>query len=191
MQNLYPKVCRQVDRYASSWTVSEVVRIRIWAIVWNLFFRLTPKCMNCWRILLLRCCGATITGRPFVYASARIYAPFLLALGDHSCLGPHSEVYNLGPVEFKEQATLSQYAYVCNGTHDFEDSRQPLLIGNMVIGKDVFIGARAFIMPGVSVGDGAIIGACAVVTKDVTPWTVVAGNPAKFIKNRVIIRSFP
>jgi putative colanic acid biosynthesis acetyltransferase WcaF len=184
MPNLYAKALKQHDRYTSAWSVSEVIRIRLWNVAWLLFFRMSPKLMNRWRVWLLRLFGATVTGRPFVYASARVYAPFLLTLGDHACLGPSSEVYNLGPVRFDEQSTLSQHAYVCNGTHDFDDPGVPLLIGDMVVGRNVFIGARAFIMPGVSLGEGAIIGACAVVTKDVAPWTVVAGNPAREIRKR-------
>jgi len=56
--------------------------------------------------------------------------------------------------------------------------------GNTVIGNDVWIGYRATIMPGVSIGDGAIIGTQAVVTKDVAPYTIVGGNPAKEIQKR-------
>tara|TARA_B100002019_G_scaffold106695_1_gene91702 strand:+ start:39328 stop:39954 length:627 start_codon:yes stop_codon:yes gene_type:complete len=56
--------------------------------------------------------------------------------------------------------------------------------GNIIIGNDVLIGTNAVIMDGVSIGDGAVIGACAVVTKDVDPYTIVGGVPAKFIKKR-------
>ncbi|PPD49811.1 MAG: putative colanic acid biosynthesis acetyltransferase [Methylobacter sp.] len=178
MPRLYPKAKNQADRYTSSWTVSETINIRLWHAVWLLLFRTSPKCMNKWRLFLLKIFGTTLSGRPFVYSSARVFAPFLLSLEDHACLGPCSEVYNLGPVLFKSRSTLSQQAYICNGTHDFDDPRQPLLVGDIVIGEDVFIGARAFIMPGVTIGAHAIVGACAVVTKDVEAWAVVAGNPA-------------
>lgn len=56
--------------------------------------------------------------------------------------------------------------------------------GDTVIGNDVWIGQNALILPGVHVGDGAIIGANSVVSKDVSPYTVVAGNPARVIRNR-------
>lgn len=176
----------QSGRYASPWKLNEVISIRLWHIVWCLWYRLSPKMCNKWRLLLLRLFGAKISGRPFVYPSSRIYAPFLLTLDDHACLGPYSEVYNLGPVHLEARSTLSQQAYICNGTHDLEDPDQPLLVGETKIGKEAFIGARGFIMPGVSLGEGAVVGACAVVTKDVEPWTVVVGNPARVIKKREI-----
>lgn len=56
--------------------------------------------------------------------------------------------------------------------------------GNTVIGNDVWIGYKATILPGVKIGDGAIIGSCAVVTKDVEPYSIVGGNPAKTIRKR-------
>jgi putative colanic acid biosynthesis acetyltransferase WcaF len=186
MPHLYLKSSVQSGRYASPWPIKDVIRIRLWHLVWLLLYRPTPKLFNRWRLFLLWVFGAKINGHPFVYSSARVFAPFLLTLEHHACLGPFSEVYNLGPVRVEAYATVSQQAYLCNGTHDLEDPNLPLLIGNMTIKQEVFIGARAFIMPGVSVGEGAVVGACAVVTKDVEPWTMVAGNPARVIKKRVI-----
>lgn len=63
----------------------------------------------------------------------------------------------------------------------FEESQNK---GDVIVGNDVWIGFESIIMPGVKIGDGAIIGAKSVVTKDVEPYTVVAGNPAKVIKKR-------
>jgi putative colanic acid biosynthesis acetyltransferase WcaF len=171
-------------RYQSAWSVRELMQLRLWNLVWLCVFRPSPKLFNGWRLFLLRCFGATVRGRPFIYSSAKVFAPFHLTIEDRVCLGPHSEVYNLGPVHLECGVTLSHQSMVCNGTHDFDDPTMPLLIGDTVIGEDAFIGARAFIMPGVSIGARAIVGACAVVTKDVKPGDVVAGNPAKTIRSR-------
>lgn len=73
---------------------------------------------------------------------------------------------------------------LCGGSHDLSSRRLPLLIGDIDIGPDAFIGARAIILPGVTIGEGAVVGAGAVVTRDVAPWTMVAGNPAKVIGHR-------
>ncbi len=179
------KTSYQPDAYTSSWSLKEALGIRVWHIVWLLLFRWTPKKMNFWRLFLLRLFGANLE-QVFIFSSARIYIPWLLTMKHKSCLGPYSEVYNLGPVTFKERSVLSQYSYICNGTHDLSSRRLPLMVGDIMIGSDVFIGAKALVLPGVTVGDGAVIGAGSVVTKDVAPWTIVGGNPAKFIKKRII-----
>lgn len=101
-----------------------------------------------------------------------------------SCLGDRTHVYSLGPVELMERATIAQEAYLCTGTHDFDKPTLPLQTAKILVSADAFVGARAFVMPGVTIGDGAIVGACSVVTADVPAWTVVAGNPAALVKKR-------
>lgn len=187
MPNLKYKVKNQKDAYTSSWSIKEVLVIKLWNIVWLLFFRYSPKKIgNPWRIFILKLFGAKIDKSVFLYSSSKISVPWLLIMEKKSCLGPFSEVYNLGPVHLKENVTVSQYSYICNGTHDLSNPKSPLMIGNIVIDSDVFIGAKAFIMPGVKIGKYAVIGACSVVTKDVLPFQIVGGNPAKFIKKRVL-----
>jgi len=105
---------------------------------------------------------------------------------DRSALGDRSNAYTLGEIELRRRSTIAQEAYLSTGTHKFEDLSIPLQTAKITIGEDVFVGARAFVMPGIIVGDGSVIGACSVVTKDVPPWTIVAGNPAKQIGKREI-----
>jgi putative colanic acid biosynthesis acetyltransferase WcaF len=174
----------QASAYDSPWTLRVRLGIALWAIVWRLFFRPTPKPLTRWRLWLLRCFGARVSGRPFVDASAVVKMPWNLQIEDRACLGPRSEVYNLGPVVLHERCTIAQEAYLCAGTHDFSQRHLPLVVGPIEIGADAFVCARAFVLPGVVVGPGALVGACAVVTKDVAPWTVVAGNPAQPIGRR-------
>lgn len=186
MARLYYKAPNQKDPYTSSWSLKEVIGIRVWSMVWGLFYSWTPKPLNKWRIFLLSLFGARLAKDVFLYPSSKVYVPWLLKMGSKSCLGPYSEVYNLGPVELKERVTVSQYAYICNGTHDLSDLRSPLMVGDVCIEHDVFIGARAFIMPGIHIAEFAVIGACAVVTKDVDAYEMVGGNPARFLKKRII-----
>jgi putative colanic acid biosynthesis acetyltransferase WcaF len=174
----------QASAYDSPWPFRVRLGIALWAVVWRLLFRPTPKPLTRWRLWLLRCFGARVSGRPFVDASAVIKMPWNLDIEDRACLGPRSEVYNLGPVTLRERCTIAQEAYLCAGTHDFARAHLPLKIGPIEIGADAFVCARAFVLPGVTIGAGALIGACAVVTKDVAPWTVVAGNPARAIGRR-------
>ncbi|WP_372745754.1 DapH/DapD/GlmU-related protein [Lutibacter sp.] len=187
MSRLVYKVKNQKNPYTSSWSLKEVLGIRIWNIVWILFFRPSPKLVGrYWRVFLLKLFGARLEWDVFIYSSVKIYVPWLLKMESKACLGPYSEVYNLGLVHLAEEVTISQYVYICNGTHDLSDKRSPLMIGDIYIGKNVFVGARAFIMPGIHIGENAVVGACAVVTKDVDDFYMVGGNPAKFIKKRVL-----
>lgn len=184
---LWPKIANQKDAYTSSWSVREVIALHIWRICWLLLYRSTPKhFFNRWRLFILRVFGCKVEGQPFVFPSSKIFAPWLLHLGIKCCLGPHSEIYNLGPVYIGARTTISQYCYICNGSHDFSKENLPLLIGNIKISNNAFLGAKSIVLPGINIGEYAIVGAGAVVTKDVEPWTVVGGNPAKFIKKRVI-----
>ena len=79
---------------------------------------------------------------------------------------------------------MAQEAYLCTGTHDFSHPALRLQVAKISIEPRAFICARAFLMPGVIVGEGAVVGACAVVTRDVAPAVIVAGNPAKEIGRR-------
>jgi len=174
----------QATPFVSPWSRWIRCKVLLWSIAHTLLFRPTPKYCNPWRLYLLRLFGAKIVGRPFVAASAIIKMPWNLTLEHRACLGPESEVYNLGPVTLKASATISQQAYICAGTHDFTRPNLPLVVGPIVLGEDCFIGARAFLMPGVIIGQGAVIGACSVVTADMPAWTICAGNPCKPLRPR-------
>lgn len=156
----------------------------LWMIVQKCVFRMLPKPFGRTRINLLRAFGAKITGTPYIASSARIRFPWNLTVRPQACLGEHSECYNLGPIEIGERATISQHVYLCSGTHDLSDPRLPLMTGKITVGADSFVGVRALILPGVTLGNGCVVGAGSVVTRDVEPWDIVAGNPAKFIKKR-------
>ncbi|MBY0359192.1 MAG: hypothetical protein K2W82_14415 [Candidatus Obscuribacterales bacterium] len=152
--------------------------------IWLITCAWTPRPFNPWRLFWLRLFGASLRGKPFVHQRARIEAPWNLILGDGSCLGDRSHIYNLARIEIDDGATIAQEAYLCSGSHDFSDPSLSLLTAPIRIGAKSFVGARAFILPGVSVGEGAVVGACAVVTKDVESWSVCVGNPCRVIAQR-------
>ncbi len=105
-------------------------------------------------------------------------------IGEYCSLGSGVTVYNLGMVTIGHNTVVSQDAYLCGGTHDYTRTTMPLIKATITIGNNAWICAGAFIGPGVIVGDGAVVAARAVVVNDVEPWTVVGGNPARFIKKR-------
>ena len=110
--------------------------------------------------------------------------PWLFRMGAYSIIGEGVTVYNLGMVTIGEHTVVSQNVHICAGTHDYTKPDLPLVRSPITIGSGVWICADAFIGPGVTIGDNAVVGARAVVTKDVPAGMVVAGNPAKVIKPR-------
>ena len=107
-------------------------------------------------------------------------------MGDYACLAADVDCYTVAPIEIGNKVTVSQRAFLCTATHDFTQIENPLIQKVILIDDFVWVAAQAFISPGVTVGEGAVVGACAVVTKEVEPWTVVAGDPARVIERREI-----
>ena len=149
-----------------------------------LFCVWTPKPLNEWRLFWLRVFDAKIDGTPFVHQRARIAVPWNLILHDRACLGDRANAYSLGEIEIGARATIAQEVYLSAGTHDFSQPDLPLVAGRITIGEDAFIGARAFVLPGITIGARSVIGACSVVTKNVPEDVVAAGNPCRVIKPR-------
>ncbi|SDT86082.1 putative colanic acid biosynthesis acetyltransferase WcaF [Verrucomicrobium sp. GAS474] len=168
--------------YASPWTGRERVAMLLWHLAWTLLCGWTPKPLNPWRLLVARAFGARLTGVPFIHSRARIAVPWRLTMGDRACLGDGAQAYTLGEVTVEARATVAQEAFLCTGTHDFAKETLPLVTAPIRIGAGAFVGARAFVLPGVTIGAGAVIGACAVVTKDVPAGATAAGNPARLLK---------
>ena len=156
-----------------------------WGVVWAALFRPSPAVLYGWRRFLLRSFGAKLGRGVHVYPSAKVWAPWRLEMSDHSCLGPMVDCYNVGGVRLGKYATVSQYSYLCGATHDYLRSSMPLVSAPIVIGARAWVAADSFIGPGVTVGEGAVVGARSSVYKDVPPWCVVVGNPARKIKDRI------
>jgi len=135
---------------------------------------------------VLKTFGANLSGMPFIHSTARIQIPWNLTMKHRACLGEGANAYSLGKIDIQERATIAQEAYLCTGTHDFNDPSLQLITKPITVGKNAFIGARAMILPGVCIGDRVIVGAMSVVPKDVTDHQIVAGNPAKKIGERAI-----
>jgi putative colanic acid biosynthesis acetyltransferase WcaF len=166
---------------ASPWSFRVRLRKISWEFCWILFCLWTPKPLNGWRLFWLRIYGCKVYGKPFVHQRSKISIPWNLTLHHQSCIGDSANLDSLGEIEICSGATVAQEAYLSTGTHDFTHPSRPLLTSKITIGEMAFLGARVFVLPGITIGDYAIVGACSVVTKDVPPYSIFAGNPAKSI----------
>jgi putative colanic acid biosynthesis acetyltransferase WcaF len=128
---------------------------------------------------VLRAFGATIQGAPFVHQRARIQIPWNVELRDRACVGDRACLYSVARVVLAEAAVVAQEAYLCAATHDFNDANLPLLSAPIEVRARAFVGARAFVLPGITIGEGSVVGACSVVTRDVPAGARVKGNPAR------------
>ena len=172
------------DEYRNEHSLANKLGRLAWRICWVILFRPTPpRLLAGWRRLLLRCFGARI-GKAYFHPSVIIWAPWLVKAGSSVYVDAEVNLYNVYGICIADRVVVSREAFLCGASHNFQDPLMPLTGGEIKVGADAWICARAFVGPGVTVGDGAVVGACAVVMKDVPPWTVVAGNPARLIKDR-------
>jgi putative colanic acid biosynthesis acetyltransferase WcaF len=160
------------------------LRRQLWNICWTIFYRISPRPFHAWRAFLLKAFGATLGPRCHFYPGSKVWAPWNLVCADQVTAGDGAEIYNPSPIQFGSHAIVSQGAYICGATHDFDDPEFPLLAYSMSIGAYSWICARASVGPGVRVGEGAVLGLGSVATKDLEPWGVYAGVPAVKVKER-------
>jgi putative colanic acid biosynthesis acetyltransferase WcaF len=173
----------QSNRAAQKYSTHEQFLRVAWSLgIW--LVTLSPRPFFGWRRMVLRLFGARVGTHVRLYSSSRIYMPWNVEIDDWAALGEEVFVYSLGKVRIGKNVSLSYRSHVCTGAHDLEDPALPLLKLPVCIEEGAWVGTEAFIGPGVTVGRGAVVGARAVVVKDVGPFDVVAGNPARFIRKR-------
>jgi putative colanic acid biosynthesis acetyltransferase WcaF len=163
---------------------------RLGRLAWNitniLLFKYSPKPFHAWRSFLLHIFGAKVGKGIHVYPGVKIWAPWNLILGDECGIGNGAILYSQGKISIGKRVVISQGAHLCAGTHDYTQVGFPLITNPIVIEDHVWVAAEAFIHPGITIGEGSVVGARSVVTKDMPAWMVCAGFPCKPIKARVM-----
>src|SRR5579875_2176941 len=167
-----------------AFSLSNRLQRQVWNICWLLLYRPSPRPFHAWRAMLLRSFGATLGPDCHFYPGSRVWAPWNLLCADHVAAGDGVEIYNPSPIHLGSHVILSQDAYLCGATHDYNDPAFPLLAFTMTVEPYAWICARASVAPGVRVGEGAVLGLGSVATRDLEPWTVYSGNPAQPIRQR-------
>jgi putative colanic acid biosynthesis acetyltransferase WcaF len=165
-----------------AYSFADRVKRGLWNLAWLLLFRATPRPMHSWRRFVLICFGAEIGPGCHIYPKAIIWAPWELRLGNTVAIADHAEVYNPSLVEIGDHAIISQGAYLCGASHDYSRWEFPLISKPIKVERNAWIAARCIVNMGVTIGEGCIIGAGSVVTKDMPAWHVCAGNPCRPIK---------
>lgn len=175
------------EKYKDNYSKKNKIKRLCWNFFCFIFFKpFGLPIFNNWRNFLLGIWGAKIGKGSIIYASSNIWAPWNLEIGQRSCIGPKTIIYNPGKIILGNKVVISQYSYLCTATHNYNSKLNTLFWKPIVVYDRAWIAADAFIGPGVTIGEGAVIGARATVFKNVEPWTVVGGNPAKFIKKRIL-----
>ncbi|MCQ8128665.1 putative colanic acid biosynthesis acetyltransferase [Methylomonas sp. WSC-6] len=158
-----------------------------WYLVYTLFYCWTPRILFWkWRVLILRLFGAKIGSGCKIDPSCFIWAPWNLEIGDLTCIANKVELYSVDKIKIGSNVTVSQRSFICTASHDITLLSKPLTHAPIEIADHAWVCAESFLAPGVKVGEGAVIGARSAVFKDVEAWSVVGGNPAKFIKKRIL-----
>jgi putative colanic acid biosynthesis acetyltransferase WcaF len=149
-----------------------------------LLFRPSPRPLHAWRSALLQLFGASIGKNCHIYPGARIWAPWNLVCEDVVAVADGAEIYNPCRITLGSHSIISQNAYLCGATHDYNDPAFPMISAPITIGAYAWIGARATVQMGIDVGPGAILALGAIATHDLEPWSINAGIPARKIKAR-------
>lgn len=170
---------------APSFSLKNRLARLIWNVVFILFVRFSPKPMHGWRVFWLRLFGARIGRGVHIYPHVKIWAPWNIELNDECGIANGVILYSQGRISVGRRAVISQGSHLCAGTHDYSDPGFPLITRPIVIGDFAWIAAEAFIHPGVTVGEGAVVGARSVVTDNLSEWKICSGFPCREIKSRI------
>ena len=158
----------------------------VWIVAWSLLARWTPPPLHGWRRLVLRLFGAELAPGARVHGSARVWYPPNLSVGRDTLIGPRVNCYNQGRIEIGERVVVSQGAHICASSHDISDPHFQLVLRPIRIREGAWIAAEAFVGPGVTVGEGAVLAARGALFRDAEPFGVYSGNPAQFLKKRIM-----
>lgn len=158
----------------------------LWGLVYLLLFRPSPKPLHAWRRFLLRLFGAKMAPHTYVYSSCKIWAPWNLEMREYACISHYVDCYCVSRITIGAHATVSQYSFLCGATHDAFDPQMRLIAAPITIEDKAWICADVFVGPGVTIGEGTVVGARASVFKDLPAWKICVGSPAVPVKDRKI-----
>jgi putative colanic acid biosynthesis acetyltransferase WcaF len=158
--------------------------VQLWWIVDALLFRPSPQVLYGWRRTLLRWFGARIGAGAIIRPSARITYPWKVSIGAHAWIGDDVTLYSLGPIEIGAHTVISQRCYLCAADHDYRRSTFPIRARAVKVGAHAWVATDVFVAPGVTIGDGVVVGARSTVLHDLPSGMVCYGYPAVAVRPR-------
>lgn len=179
----------RLREYDNSWY--KPGRSVAWRAAWMLVG--APIVRSAWmpssglRVRVLRAFGAKIGRGVVIKPAVEVKYPWHLVVGDDCWIGEGAWIDNLTTVRLGNDCCISQGAYLCTGNHDWSDPRFGLIVSGIAMGDGAWAGARSILTPGCVLGEGAVAAAGSVVGGMVPEFAVYAGNPAAFVRKRVIV----
>ncbi len=158
--------------------------VQLWWLCQATLFALSPQPFYGWRAALLRLFGAQVGQNVKIRQSARFTYPWKVKIGDHSWIGDRAELYSLVEIEIGAHCCISQDCYISTSGHDYRKLSFDYTPAKVVIDDEVWLASGVFVFPGCQIGQGAVVGARSLVTRDVDEATIVAGTPARPIGKR-------
>ncbi len=158
----------------------------LWLVVSLILFRVCPFGLSGLKCFVLRKFGAKIGKNVTIKPQVKIAFPWKLTVGDHVWLGEECWLLNLDRIVIGSHVCISQRAFLCTGSHDFKQPRFDLITRPITLEDGAWVGASAWVGPGVTLGTHAVLTAGSVAAKNLEPFGIYRGNPAVLIKQRVI-----
>ena len=161
--------------------------VQLWWLVQATLFACSPQFMYGWRRWLLSLFGAKVGKGVLIRPSVKTTYPWKVTIGDFSWIGDDVVLYSLGEIEIGRNTVVSQRSYLCTAGHDYTQSDFPIFDKKICIGSQVWLATDVFVAPGVTIGEGTVVGARSSVFNDLPTMMVCVGSPAKVIKPREIV----
>jgi putative colanic acid biosynthesis acetyltransferase WcaF len=158
--------------------------VQLWWLVQAIFIGPSPQVFYGWRRFWLRMFGASIGKKVLVRPSVNITYPWKVSIGDHSWIGDDVVLYSLGEIEIGSNTVISQKSYLCTGSHDYTKETFDIFAKKITVGNGCWLATDVFVAPGITIEDGAVIGARSSVFKNIETNTINIGSPTKNIGNR-------
>jgi len=175
-----------LSRFDNSWyNPGRGILVRtVWYFINALFLQNPLNPSSKLKVFILKMFGAKIGLGVVLKPSINIKYPWNLEIGDYSWIGEGAWLDSLGKIKIGQHCCLSQGVYFCTGNHDWTDPAFGLIVKPITVEDGAWVGARATVLPGVTIGSRSVLAAGSVVAKNTIPNMIYAGDPAQPVKER-------